>query len=214
MTGPEQALSSTSKKKKKAKREKPISKTAIPGTSWSRVRTSEGNIFYFNKERKESVWEVPDEIAEAVAELEQEEEEHGTQEEQKAPTPPPAAFGIGRLLAAEGKRNVEAPNLEATKAKGKKPKVEEEAAKSATAPDVEMADGEGGDDDEAWQRQVAEEMAAEEEAAMQAKQGETSENQDKADEKETKVLPKDDDTPQQPKLSPEEARALFKVGAQ
>ncbi|KAG8908057.1 hypothetical protein FRC01_007510 [Tulasnella sp. 417] len=76
------------------------------GTSWSRVKTSDGNIFYFNKEKKESVWEVPEEIAEAVAELEQEEEERAAQEEQKAPTPPPAAFRIGSLLAAEGKRKV------------------------------------------------------------------------------------------------------------
>ncbi|KAG8910155.1 hypothetical protein FRC01_006498 [Tulasnella sp. 417] len=99
----EQESSSTSKKKKKAKRERPVSKTAIPGTSWSRVQTSEGNFFYFNEEKKQS-------IAEAVAELEQEEEERAAQEEQKPPTPPPAAFGIGRLLAAERKRKQEKPD--------------------------------------------------------------------------------------------------------
>ncbi|KAG8917257.1 hypothetical protein FRC01_002580, partial [Tulasnella sp. 417] len=209
LTAMEQEPPSTSKKKKKAKRERPVSKTGIPGTSWSRVKTSEGNIFYFNKEKKESVWEVPGEIAEAVAELEQEEEERGAQDEQKAPTPPPTAFGIGRLLAAEGMRKVEDPIPEASKAKGKKSKVEEETTKTATAPDdVEMANGEAEDDDEAWQRQVAEEMAAEEEAAKKAKQGDTTEKQEKTDEKDAKELPKADNVPQ---LSPEEARALFKT---
>ncbi|KAG8916342.1 hypothetical protein FRC01_003219 [Tulasnella sp. 417] len=184
----EQESSSTSKKKKKAKRERPVSKTAIPGTSWSRVKTSEGNIFYFNKGKKESVWEVPEEIAEAVAELEQEEEERGAEDEQRAPTPPPAAFGIGRKVYVEDPA----------------PEVEEETTKTATAPDVEMANGEAEDGDEAWQRQVAEEMAAEEEASKEAKQGDTTEKQEKADEKDAKEPPKDDNAPQ---LSPEEARA-------
>ncbi|KAG8918939.1 hypothetical protein FRC01_001572 [Tulasnella sp. 417] len=154
--------------------------------------TSEGNIFYFNKEKKESVWEVPEEIVEAVAELEQEEEERGAQDEQKALTPPPAAFGIGRLLALEGKRKVEDPIPEASKAKGNKSKVEEETTKTATAPDMKMAKGEAEDGDEARQRQVAEEMAAEEEAAKKAKQGDTTEKHKK-------------------RLSLEEARALFKT---
>lgn len=202
---------SASKKKKKVRREKPVSKTAIPGTSWSRVKTSEGNVFYFNKEKKESVWEAPEEIAEAVAELEQEEDERDAQEEQKAPTPPPAAFGIGRLFAAEGKRKAEDPIPGATKAKGRKPQEEEEAAKSAAAPDVEMADGEAGDDGEAWQRQVAEEMAAEEEAATTAKKGDPTEKQEETDEKDAKEPPKDYNVPQQVNLSPEEARALFKT---
>ncbi|GJJ06330.1 hypothetical protein Clacol_000521 [Clathrus columnatus] len=64
----------------KNKKEKPVAKTPIPGTSWLRVKTTEGNLFYTHKERKESVWEVPDEIKEKVAQLEQEEKEREQQE--------------------------------------------------------------------------------------------------------------------------------------
>ena len=49
-------------KEKKKKKEKAKDKTPIEGTSWVRVRTSEGNTFYMNKATKESVWTVPDEI--------------------------------------------------------------------------------------------------------------------------------------------------------
>ena len=49
-------------KEKRKKKEKAKHKTAIEGTSWVRVRTSEGNTFYMNKASKESVWAVPDEI--------------------------------------------------------------------------------------------------------------------------------------------------------
>ena len=44
-------------------KEKPIFKQHIPGTDWHRITTSEGNIFYFHKITKQSVWSVPDELA-------------------------------------------------------------------------------------------------------------------------------------------------------
>lgn len=47
---------------KKKKKEKPKDKTPIPGTSWIRVKTSEGNVFFMDKETKRSEWVVPDEI--------------------------------------------------------------------------------------------------------------------------------------------------------
>ncbi|TDL19334.1 hypothetical protein BD410DRAFT_805915 [Rickenella mellea] len=55
------------------KKEKPMGKTPIPGTDCPRVRTNEGNIFYTNKAKNESVWTVPEEIKEAVENLEKEE---------------------------------------------------------------------------------------------------------------------------------------------
>ncbi|KAK7470671.1 hypothetical protein VKT23_002093 [Stygiomarasmius scandens] len=57
----------------KPKREKPLTKIRIPGTDWIRVKTTEGNIFYSHKIKKQSVWTVPDEIKDAVALLENEE---------------------------------------------------------------------------------------------------------------------------------------------
>lgn len=53
-----------------AKKEKPSHKIPIPGhPDWLRVKTTEGNIFYFNKEKKESIWTVPDEIKDAVEQM-------------------------------------------------------------------------------------------------------------------------------------------------
>lgn len=49
-------------KEKKKKKEKAKDKLPVPGTSWIRVKTSEGNTFYMNKETKQSEWTVPDEI--------------------------------------------------------------------------------------------------------------------------------------------------------
>ncbi|TDL21916.1 hypothetical protein BD410DRAFT_840299, partial [Rickenella mellea] len=67
---PPQAPQPTVESKKKVK---PVEKTPIPGTDWLRVKTNEGNTFYTNKAKKESVWTVPEEIKDAVENLEKEE---------------------------------------------------------------------------------------------------------------------------------------------
>ena len=54
------------------KKVKPLFKTAIPGTEWLRVRTTEGNVFYSHKVRKESTWTIPEEIKEQVERLDEE----------------------------------------------------------------------------------------------------------------------------------------------
>lgn len=46
----------------------------IPDTKWYIVNTTEGNEFYYNSETKQSVWEVPEEIAEAVKVFKEQEE--------------------------------------------------------------------------------------------------------------------------------------------
>src|ERR1700737_1622294 len=66
------------------KKEKPLVKTPIPGTEWVRVVTTEGNVFYTHKAKKESVWTVPDEIKEAVNKLEKDEAERKEREEKEA----------------------------------------------------------------------------------------------------------------------------------
>lgn len=48
---------------KKKKKDKPKDKVPVPGTSWIRVTTTEGNVFYMNKETKKSEWTVPEEIS-------------------------------------------------------------------------------------------------------------------------------------------------------
>ena len=43
-------------------KDKPLTKTPIPGTDWIRVKTVQGKTFYTNRAKKASVWTVPDEI--------------------------------------------------------------------------------------------------------------------------------------------------------
>ena len=66
LAGASAVEASSSSKKPKKKKEKPVEKLPIEGTSWLRVTTNEGNIFYTNTETKTSVWTVPDEIKEQV----------------------------------------------------------------------------------------------------------------------------------------------------
>ncbi|GAA5912393.1 uncharacterized protein JCM6883_005654 [Sporobolomyces salmoneus] len=68
---------------KKKKKEKPKEKLPIEGTSWIRVTTNKGNVFYNHKETKESVWTVPDEIKDQVEALEKKERELREEEEAK-----------------------------------------------------------------------------------------------------------------------------------
>ncbi|KAF8757667.1 FF domain [Rhizoctonia solani] len=149
------------KKSKKSKKEKPAKKTPIPDTPWLRVVTNLGNVFYTHTERKESVWTVPDEIADAVAELEREEEAEKEAERERE---------LREKIEQEQRKKEEQEKLEvervrreaeAAGAKRKAEESEENAAKKARVEDEE-------DDDEAWQRQVAEKMANEGEESTSA----------------------------------------------
>ncbi|KAF8739019.1 FF domain, partial [Rhizoctonia solani] len=182
------------KKSKKSKKEKPAKKTPIPDTPWLRVVTNLGNVFYTHTERKESVWTVPDEIADAVAELEREEEAEKEAERERE---------LREKIEQEQRKKEEQEKLEvervrkeaeAAGAKRKAEESEENAAKKARVEDEE-------DDDEAWQRQVAEEMANE---------GEESTSANKAPAEDAgPVVPPIFKVPDQVKLNPEEAKALF-----
>lgn len=48
------------------KKEKPKEKISIPNTTWTKVITTEGNVFYTEKTSKKSSWTVPEEIKEKV----------------------------------------------------------------------------------------------------------------------------------------------------
>lgn len=60
---------------KKEKKEKPKEKLPIEGTDWIRVTTNKGNVFYNNKETKESLWTVPEDIKKQIEALEKREKE-------------------------------------------------------------------------------------------------------------------------------------------
>lgn len=64
--GPSSAAPAPSKPKK----EKPKTKDPIPGApGWIRVTTNMGNVFYTHPESRRSEWTVPDEIKDAVADM-------------------------------------------------------------------------------------------------------------------------------------------------
>ncbi|GAA5873908.1 hypothetical protein JCM1840_000224 [Sporobolomyces johnsonii] len=83
---------------KKEKKEKPREKLPIEGTPWIRVTTNKGNVFYNNRETKESVWTVPGEIKDQVDEIEKKERE-AREKEQAAEDE--AKAGAGRKRKAE-----------------------------------------------------------------------------------------------------------------
>ncbi|GAA5855256.1 hypothetical protein JCM8547_009005 [Rhodosporidiobolus lusitaniae] len=111
-------------KEKKEKKEKPKEKLPIEGTVWIRVTTNKGNVFFSNKETKESVWTVPEEIKAQVEEIEakekaeQEEKERLEREEREK----------------EGKEREE--QAAAAAANARKRKAEEDAAAAEEADQV------------------------------------------------------------------------------
>ena len=194
------------------KKEKPKLKTPIPGTDWLRVTTNQGNVFYTNKAKKESVWTVPDEIKEAVELLEKQEE---------------VRIGQGAKEEAQGDADVEQQReiervrmevQEVVKRKvgdispldeiviSKKPRVGDEA-------EDEAGEAEGTEDDEEseeedWQKEAAAQLAkeAEEEKRKQQEEDERAEEARQVKES-APQLP----IPDRVDLSIEEGKALFKV---
>jgi flagellar biosynthesis GTPase FlhF len=174
--------STTEKKSKKSKKEKPLKKTPIPDTEWIRVVTTLGNVFFTHTGRKESVWTCPEEIAEAVAELEKEEEREKAEQEAKEKEE------WERAEVERVKKEVEAA--------GAKRKAEETSDTASKKPRVKDEE----EEDEAWQRELAEELAREEKekTSSKGKDAEVS-------------IPPVFSVPDQVKLNPEEAKALFTV---
>lgn len=133
-------------KKPKKKKEKPAKKTPIPDTAWLRVVTNHGNIFYSNKETRTSTWEIPEEIADAVAALVISEDDGQESDHAIRISPEPAAEQTG------------------TKRKHREEDDEEEEERAEKRPKVDDTTiGVEDEDDDEWQRQAAEEMAKEEE---------------------------------------------------
>lgn len=50
-------------KKEEPKGPRPVQSTAIPGTPWSVVFTSNDKMFFFNATSRRSVWKMPPELA-------------------------------------------------------------------------------------------------------------------------------------------------------
>ncbi|KIJ70580.1 hypothetical protein HYDPIDRAFT_78529 [Hydnomerulius pinastri MD-312] len=201
----------------KKKKEKALVKTPIPGTEWLRVKTTEGNVFYTHKVKKESFWTVPEEIKDAVEEFERAEAHEAEQ---------------AKLQHQEDVMRIEREEVERIKAEvqglvkrkatdepepldevviTKKARVEEEEEEEEAGTDDGGEEDEEESEEEEWQREAAAQLAAEaeeekqrqEEEAQLAKEAE--EEAKRAQEKQQLHMPNRVD------LSLDEAKALFKT---
>ncbi|KAJ3741155.1 Hsp90 protein-domain-containing protein [Lentinula detonsa] len=180
------------------KKERPSTKTQIPGTDWVRVKTTEGNVFYSHKVKKQSIWTVPDEIKDAVVQLELSERkpeagDHAMQAE--------AMLELERVKAeiknTAKRKAVETEDTQISEVViTKKAKVEEEEEEEES------------EEEEEWQREAAAQLAAE--AEEETKRAEEEAKQEAEAElkraKEAQIV-----MPDKVGLSIEEAKALFKT---
>lgn len=209
---------------KKKKKEKPKDKVPVPGTTWTRITTTEGNVFYFEKESKRSEWSVPEEIKDEVAELEAEEkrvkDEAAKREEEKK-----KAERLERLKEQERVRlevEEERKKRKAASEGGKEAKKAKTNGSAAVEEDSDVTYGEAkegdGDDqekfgpqdeeDEAeWMKAVAAEFAEAEKNQAEQEQEDKERTAREEEEAAKKVFA----VPDKVNVSPEEGRALFKV---
>ena len=194
-----------------APKEKPKIKTPIPGTDWLRVTTNQGNVFYTNKAKKESVWTIPDEIKDAVELLNAKEEEDKVQAEKDSQEK------AQRDAVAEQEREIERIRMEVQEVvKRKAEDVSPPLDESTTSKKPRLRDhvedepeeGEGTEDDkeEDWEREAAAQLAKEAEEEKRRQQEEAEAAQKKAKESAPQIL-----IPDRVDLSIDEGKALFKV---
>jgi transcription elongation regulator 1 len=225
-------------KEKKKKKERPLQKTPLPGTPWLRVKTTEGNVFWTHKERKESVWEVPEEIRELAEQLEREEKEKEAREiesetQQKLADQVRETDDTKRIEREEVERVME--EVKDAVAAGKRKAAEPAEGDTIAGQKKPRVEGgpEGGPEeepDERWQREIAGEMVAEMEAeagdstaklSLEANDAEQSPIFDEKDSRQESAAPPDTDNgtqlhfkvPNRVDLSLDEAKALFKVSS-
>lgn len=174
-----------------------------------RITTTEGNVFYFEKENKRSEWTVPDEIKEAVARLEEEErkkkEEKEREEQEKI-----EQERIEKLKELERIRaEVEAEKKKKEEAEKERKRKQREDGEG-DAPEEKRAkvgDQEQQEDEEAWMKAVAAEFA---EKDAQTKK-DLEEQDEKTKEEEAEAAKKVFAVPEKVNVSVEEGRALFKA---
>ncbi|KAG8773746.1 hypothetical protein FRB91_008223 [Serendipita sp. 411] len=169
----------------KRKREKPAKKTPVPDSLWIRVLTNRGNVFYANKETKESTWVMPEEIADAVAAMELDDNDGGSSDH---------AIQVKQDGQSDAMTvDTENPTNNKRRKRPDESVEDERGGKRAKTNKVGIEDAKNEDEDEeAWQRRLAEQMAVEGEG-----EGE-----------DTKVVTPVEE--QAPPISNEEATSLFK----
>ncbi|KAI8579080.1 hypothetical protein K450DRAFT_243780 [Umbelopsis ramanniana AG] len=72
MGRPTQPFSSPIPQQRPPEKEKPAERKKITGTEWQLITTNRGNEFYYHKKTKTSVWEMPQELQDAIRALNEE----------------------------------------------------------------------------------------------------------------------------------------------
>ena len=193
---------------RKTNQEKPLFKAQIPSTDWLRVKTTDGNVFYSHKGRKESVWTVPDEIKDGLEQLEQ--HERRKEEQSKAKN--------GQMDRSEqgtpgtAKRKAEEPILVDEVFITKKSRTDNDLSDENDEEDMSEED-----EDEQWQLEAAVQLAKEADELRRKREQQIEVEQDPGS-KENQVTESNQQAqseqhivPAKVDLSIEEAKALFKV---
>ncbi len=157
-------------------------------------------MFYTNTDKKESVWTVPEEIREAVEELERKEAAAGEK------TVDENAKEVDRVKREVKRKLDEGPvPLEEVNISQKRAKVEEENEDDDDESEEE--------EEEDWQREAAAQLAAEaeEEERNRHEEEEAAKKKELEDREELQRKAKALNMPNRVDLSTEEAKALFKV---
>ncbi|KAF8655281.1 hypothetical protein AX16_003180 [Volvariella volvacea WC 439] len=184
------------------KPEKPVVKTPIPGTDWLRVKTTEGNVFYSHKVKKQSFWIVPEEIKDALARLEQEEREHFEKAKAVDQEQMEEIERVKADIQELVKRKAEnAPSQDSVPTKKQRISTKDDEGGS----DSDEDDDEEEEEEEEWEREAAAQLAAEAEAE-QARREEEERREREEQAKKTQLH-----MPERVDLSLEEAKALFKT---
>jgi len=183
------SISTAPSKPAKKKKEKPAKKTLVPDSTWIRVLTNRGNVFFHNSDTKESTWEVPKEIQEVVEGMEfkdvDSDAEMGSNQQEGVP------LDESGQSPSAGKRKLREEEESLDQRDTKRQKVDASGSDSndETAQPLSGADGEN----ESQQKESAEEMAIE---------GTKEELEATKDEFGREAIPK---------LPVEEAKELFRV---
>ncbi|KAG6880045.1 hypothetical protein C0992_007362 [Termitomyces sp. T32_za158] len=179
------------------KKEKPLVKTPIPGTEWVRVRTTEGNVFYAHKVRKESVWIVPEEIKEAVEALQKKEQSqrNGGQEDLEQAEIHRVKEEIQSIVKRKAEESILSDEVVVKKAKIEEPEEEDDEDEGTES------------EEEDWQREAAAQLAAEAEQEKSRQEQEKERLEKEAEAQRQAQL----NIPDRVDLSIEEAKALFKA---
>lgn len=184
------------------------------------MKTIEGNVFYSHKNKKESFWQIPDDIKDAVESLVKEEQAKQEQSEKDALAKQEAearAAEQEQLLEIERIKNeVQAMAMIKRKAEDfsplqevittKKPRIEEEEEEN------EENDSDESEEEE-WQREAAAQLAAEAEEEKKRVEAEAERAKEEAKEAERRTQEAQINMPDRVDLSVDEAKALFKVSS-